>query len=74
MSMVNAGIEAFVRAASLEMPRGIRLNVVSPGWVTETLQALRMDPAQGTPAAVVARRYVESVEGMATGQVIDVVR
>jgi len=44
---------------------------VSPGWVTETLRALKMDPSTGTPAAVVARAYVRSVEGGETGAVID---
>src|SRR5450755_4505425 len=37
ISLVNAGVEAFVRAAALEAPRGIRVNVVSPPWVSETL-------------------------------------
>ncbi len=74
VSMVNAGVEAFARAAALEMPRGIRLNAVSPGWVTETLQALHMDPSPGTPAAVVARAYVQLVEGGGTGQVVEVNR
>lgn len=72
ISLVNAGLEGFVRAAALEMPRGIRINVVSPGWVRETLEMLGMDPAQGTPAAVVARAYVESVEGTSNGEVLDV--
>ena len=40
ISMVNAGVEGFVRAAALELPRGIRINVVGPPWVTETLIAL----------------------------------
>lgn len=72
ISLVNAGLEGYVRAAALEMPRGIRINVVSPGWVRETLEMLGMDPAQGTPAAVVARAYVESVEGTSNGEVLDV--
>src|SRR4029077_7870651 len=29
VSLVNAGVEGFVRAAALEAPRGIRINVVS---------------------------------------------
>lgn len=69
--MVNAGLERFVRAAALELPRGIRINVVSPPWVTETLIALKMGPSLGMPAATVARAYLGSVEGTATGQVID---
>ncbi|MBK8508270.1 MAG: short chain dehydrogenase [Candidatus Competibacteraceae bacterium] len=71
ISLVNAGLEGFVRAAALEAPRGIRVNAVSPPWVTETLQALRMDPQHGRPAAEVARLYVESVEGDRTGAVLE---
>lgn len=71
ISLVNAGLEGFARAAALELPRGIRINVVSPGWVTETLQMLKMDPSTGTPAAVVARAYAHAVEGSQTGTVLD---
>jgi len=67
ISLVNAGLEGFVRAAALEAPRNIRVNAVSPPWVTETLQALKMDVSQGLPAAVVARAYVRSVTGTDTG-------
>jgi NAD(P)-dependent dehydrogenase (short-subunit alcohol dehydrogenase family) len=71
ISLVNAGIEGFARAAALEAPRGIRVNVVSPPWVTETLQALGMDPSAGLTAKTVARAYVESVTGTQTGAVIE---
>ena len=71
ISLVNAAIEGFVRAAALEAPRRIRVNAVSPPWVTETLLALKMDPSQGLPAAVVARSYVQSVMGGATGVTLE---
>ena len=71
ISLVNAGLEGFARAAALEAPRGVRVNVVSPPWVTETLQALGMDPGLGQPAATVAQRYVQSVEGSQTGAVLE---
>lgn len=29
-ALVNAGLEAFVRTAAIEMPRGLRVNAVSP--------------------------------------------
>lgn len=74
VSLVNASVEAFGCAAALEMPRGLRINVVSPPWVSETLQAMGRDPAGGLPAADVARSYVESVEGTRTGVVITPVR
>jgi NAD(P)-dependent dehydrogenase (short-subunit alcohol dehydrogenase family) len=71
ISMVNAGLEGFAHAAALELPRGIRINVVSPPWVTETLVARKMDPLIGLPAATVAKAYQSSVEGAMTGQTID---
>ncbi len=71
VSLVNAALEGFARAAALEAPRGIRVNVVSPPWVTETLKALGMDPAQGLPAATVAQAYVEALFGGGTGEVLE---
>lgn len=71
ISLVNAGLEGFARAAALELPRGIRVNVVSPPWVTETLIAYKMDPAPGRPAKDVAELYAQAVEGRGTGRVIE---
>jgi NAD(P)-dependent dehydrogenase (short-subunit alcohol dehydrogenase family) len=71
ISLVNSGLEGFVRAAALERPRNVRVNVVSPPWVSETLSAMGMDPSGGMPAAQVAKAYVQSVEGEGTGEVID---
>lgn len=71
ISAVNAAVEAFARAAALEMPRSTRINAVSPPWVWETLSAMGRDPAAGMPAKKVAIAYVESVEGRHNGEVID---
>lgn len=71
ISMINAALEGFVRAAALELPRGIRLNVVSPPWVQETLDALGMKGIAGLPAIQVAGAYAVGVEGCGTGTVID---
>ena len=71
ISLVNAGLEGFVRAAALEAPRGLRVNVVSPPWVKETLEKLKMDTSQGLSAAYVAKAYVAAVEGEAQGQTIN---
>ena len=73
ISLVNAGLEGFVRAAALDLPRGLRINAVAPGWISETLVALKRDPSTGAPAARVAQAYVKSVEGGMTGQIDDVV-
>jgi NAD(P)-dependent dehydrogenase (short-subunit alcohol dehydrogenase family) len=72
ISLVNAGLEGFTRAAALEAPRGIRVNVVSPPWVTETLEQMgASDTSHGLSAAVVAQAYVRSATGGETGQVIE---
>ena len=71
ISLVNLGLEGFVRAAALEMPRGIRVNAVSPPWVEETLRQYRMEGFRGLPAAVVAQAYVGALTSEVTGQVIE---
>jgi NAD(P)-dependent dehydrogenase (short-subunit alcohol dehydrogenase family) len=71
ISLVNAGLEGFMRAAALEAPRGIRVNAVSPPSVSETLRKLGTDATSGMPASVVAQAYVRAVETSANGQVIE---
>ena len=70
IGLVNAGLEGFTRSAALEAPRAIRVNIVSPPWVTETLKAYGMPLEGGLAAAQVARAYVRAVEGGTTGQTI----
>jgi len=70
VSLVNSALEGFGRAAANEAPRGIRVNVVSPPWVTETLIKYRMDPSIGLPAKTVAQAYVRAVSGNANGEVL----
>ncbi len=70
ISMVNAGLEGFVRAAALEMPRNLRINAVSPPWVKETLLKLGMDPTLGLASADLAKTYVAAVEGTQQGQIL----
>lgn len=72
ISMVNAGVEGFVRAAALEMQRGMRVNVVGPIFVKETMEAMGMDSSSGMPAERVALVYKESVEGQRNGEILDV--
>jgi len=70
-STVNAAVEGFVRAAAIELPRGIRINAVSATLVVESL------PSHGAyfrgfetvPVQRVANAYAKSVEGAQTGQV-----
>ncbi|HEY3783001.1 MAG TPA: short chain dehydrogenase [Fimbriimonadaceae bacterium] len=72
ISLINAGVEGFVRSAALDIAPNFRLNVVSPPWISETLQAMGKDLSQGMPAAKCALAYVECVQNTAlTGNVVD---
>ena len=70
-SMVNGAVNAFVVAAAIEMPRGLRINVVSPGVITEAMPdyAPFFRGFEPVPAARAALAYAKSVEGAQTGQV-----
>ncbi|MGF6934332.1 NAD(P)-dependent dehydrogenase (short-subunit alcohol dehydrogenase family) [Paraburkholderia sp. UCT70] len=70
VSIVNAGVEAFARSAALELRGKARVNVVSPGWVAETLESMGRDPSQGVPAEIVAQAYKRTLGGSASGEVV----
>jgi NAD(P)-dependent dehydrogenase (short-subunit alcohol dehydrogenase family) len=70
VTTVNAAVEGFVRATAVEQGLRVRINAVSPGWVTETLQAMGMDPTPGLPAAAVAEQYVRQLESGQSGSVL----
>lgn len=74
ISMINAGLEGFVRAAAFEMPRKLRINAVSPPWVKETMVKYGMDPTPGLASATVAKAYVASIEGSQQGTILDPAR
>jgi NAD(P)-dependent dehydrogenase (short-subunit alcohol dehydrogenase family) len=68
VAMVNGAIESFARGAALDLPRGIRLNTVSPPWIKETAEALGVPG--GLPAADNAEHYVRLIEGKQNGVVV----
>ncbi len=68
---VNLALEGFVRGAAIELPRGIRINVVSPTVLTESMGAYGpyfrgFEPVSAQRAA---QAYLRSVEGAQTGRV-----
>jgi NAD(P)-dependent dehydrogenase (short-subunit alcohol dehydrogenase family) len=69
---VNGAISAFVRSAALEMPRGIRINVVSPALLEDSVTKYAGAFPGHIPvsSARVGQAYVKSVEGALTGQII----
>lgn len=74
-SMVNGAINAFGHAASIELPRNLRINVVSPGVIEEAMEAYApfFRGFEPVPAARAALAYAKSVEGAQTGRVYRVV-
>ena len=69
ITTLNAGVEGFVRAAAIAMPRDLRINAVCPPLVKETAQKMGWG-AKGTPSAEVAELYVQAIEGDLTGQAL----
>ncbi|HEX3382453.1 MAG TPA: short chain dehydrogenase [Paraburkholderia sp.] len=68
---VNLALEGFVRGAAIELPRGLRINVVSPTVLTEAMDAYApffrgFEPVSAQRAALA---YLRSVEGAQTGRV-----
>jgi len=73
-SLVNGAIESFVRAAAIEMTRGLRINAVSPTVVEESMPAFgqHFRGYKPVPARDAALAYSKSVEGLQTGQIYKV--
>jgi NAD(P)-dependent dehydrogenase (short-subunit alcohol dehydrogenase family) len=73
-SLVNGALDAFVRAAAIELDRGLRINIVSPGVLVESLPVFGdyFRGHEAVPGTRVANAYVKSVEGRLTGQVFHV--
>jgi NAD(P)-dependent dehydrogenase (short-subunit alcohol dehydrogenase family) len=71
-AMVNGAIHSFVKAASLEMERGIRLNVVSPNLVEDSaLKYANYFPGYNViPMDRVVNAYIKSIEGKNNGEII----
>jgi len=59
-AMINGGINSFAVAAALEMPRGIRINVISPGKVADI------------PSEELINAYLKSIEGQINGEIVRV--
>jgi NAD(P)-dependent dehydrogenase (short-subunit alcohol dehydrogenase family) len=74
ITTVNAALDAFARACAADPVISVRVNVVSPGWVAETLQAMKRDPSPGIPAADAAKAFVSQLRDGATGTVAPAAR
>ncbi|HDX8402990.1 TPA: short chain dehydrogenase [Aeromonas dhakensis] len=74
VTTINGAVEHFVKAAACELPRGLRINVVSPTVLAESMDkyASFFPGFVPVPAARVAQAYQRSVLGVQTGQVFRV--
>lgn len=69
VSMASAAVEAFARAAAIDLRDRYRVNVVSPSWVAESRVRSGLDPMPGIWAKDLAVYYADFVEGTETGVV-----
>lgn len=71
-AMANGALGGFVVGAAIEMPRGLRINVVSPGLleVSEDRYGSFFPGHERVSSERVGRAYAKSVEGALTGQVM----
>ncbi|MCF2490728.1 short chain dehydrogenase [Dyadobacter sp. CY347] len=69
VSAINGAIDAFVRAAAIELTNGVRINAVGPDVVEESPGYFPFFPGH-VPVSMhrVAQAYVKSVAGGQTGQ------
>jgi NAD(P)-dependent dehydrogenase (short-subunit alcohol dehydrogenase family) len=74
VAVANGGIDAFCRAAALEMANGVRINCVSPVFVVESMRAHGITDLVGydtQSAAETAHAYYRAVTGDFTGKDVD---
>lgn len=71
-AMVNGGIQSFVKAVSLELEKGIRVNVVSADLVEDAYEKYKDYFPGNTPVPMnkVVDGYVKSVMGKINGEII----
>jgi NAD(P)-dependent dehydrogenase (short-subunit alcohol dehydrogenase family) len=73
LSAINGALEAFVRAAAIELENGVRINAISPGVVEDSPGYFPYFPGH-IPVTMdrVTQAYIKSVLGTQTGQVYKV--
>lgn len=71
IGMGCAAVESFVTYACHELEQGLRINVVSPGFVKESMALFGMDTANGVPAHSVADTYKQAITGAMSGSVLN---
>lgn len=74
-SAANGAVEAFVMAAACELPRGLRINAVSPSVLADAPAYHSAFPGfEPVSSHSVGQLFVKSVLGVQTGRVFDLDR
>jgi len=69
-SMANGAVDSFVMAAAPELPRGLRLNAVSPGVLASAPEYHDSFPGfEPVSDERVGQAFVRSIEGLSSGRV-----
>ncbi len=73
-AIVCNALEGFAASAALELPRGIRVNVVSPTILEESVELFgaAFAGSEPVPASVAAKAFRKSVDGARSGQTFTV--
>lgn len=72
ITLACAGLEGFVKAVDIEKERNIRINVIRPGMVQESMALLGMDFPNAISAADTARVYKAVMEMDQSAVMVDV--
>jgi NAD(P)-dependent dehydrogenase (short-subunit alcohol dehydrogenase family) len=72
ITMACAGLEGFVKAVEVEKNKDIRINVVRPAMVTESMKLFKLNVPYSVSAFDTARVYKAVTEKTESGQMYDV--
>jgi len=68
LTMINRGLEGFVEAASLDMPKNQKVHAVSPPLAKETAEKMGWEHG-GVPASEIAKLYKKALTSTQNGKI-----
>lgn len=73
-ALISGALNNFMLAASLELKRDIRINVISPGIVEDSFEKYghEFPGFNSVPMTKVVNAYLKSVEGISNGQILKI--
>ncbi|RJO78422.1 short chain dehydrogenase [Nocardia panacis] len=68
--VISGALHSFVLSAALELPRGMRINAVSPTLIGDSVDEFEFPGLPVVPMDELVRHYVRCVEGGGTGEIV----